>query len=61
MVISGNLIDNIADFLISMKQRVAFNGQFSSWTSIEVGVPQRSILGPLLSLIYINDLWWFNN
>ena len=54
--ISGNLLDTITDFLNCRKQRVALNGQFSSWTSIEVGVPQGSILGPLLFLIYIHDL-----
>ena len=48
-----NLLRN---FLSCRKQRVVLNGQHSSWDKITAGVPQGSILGSLLFLIYINNL-----
>ena len=54
--ILGNLLSTLTDFLTLRKQRVVLNDQLSSWSNIESGVPQGSILGQLLFLIYINDL-----
>jgi hypothetical protein len=56
-VVYSRVVVWIREFILGRTQTVGVGGHLSEKVRVTSGVPQRSVLGPLLFLAYVNDIW----
>ena len=54
--INGNVLRFIQSYLSNRNQRVFVNGELSKPLNLQAGVPQGSVLGTFLFIVYVNDI-----